>query len=187
MTLFCDMHKSFPFYRSLATVAICLVIIALACNRDKRHELFTIQDFIDFEIPPGLNTFETHFFVTNFKPSRFQAQLEASNADTSDIIAIEARRAFLTTVFQDVNLDFIHRVSVYIFDPFNPSDRIEFLYLDPVPFRDKTSIQLFPGIADISQWIMSDYFGIEVRLHFREITPTLAQMRLEFDVRVLGN
>ena len=59
--------------------------------------------------------------------------------------------------------------------------------MDPVPFRDKTIIQLFPGISDISEWVKEDYFGLEIRLDFRQNTPTLFQMEFEFDLRVMGN
>ena len=103
-----------------------------------------------------------------------------------DVIAIEAKDAVLTSTFGDVNLEFIHRISVHIFDPFDPSDKIEFFYLDPTPFRNSTSWRLFPGIADISEWIEDDFFGIEVRLDFRENSPSLIPMRLEFDIRVMG-
>ncbi|MDQ3016152.1 MAG: hypothetical protein M3R25_05460, partial [Bacteroidota bacterium] len=94
--------------------------------------------------------------------------------------------AYLGSTFGDVNLEFIHRISVYIFDPFNPSDKIEFFYLDPTPFKNATSWRLFPGIADISPWIEREYFGIEVRLNFRQVSPSLIPMRFEFDMRVLG-
>jgi hypothetical protein len=85
-----------------------------------------------------------------------------------------------------VNLDFIDKVSVLIYDPFNPTNRIEFFYMDPVPFKNKTGIELFPGIADISEWMEREYFGVEIRLNYRQVTPSLIQMRLDFDVRVLG-
>jgi hypothetical protein len=179
------MKSMLPF--QLAFVCLLALAMNLSCKQDKRQELFILTDFVDFEIQPGLNTFDTHFYVIGPKISKLHAQLTATGRTPGDVKTIEPRRAFLASVFEDINLDFIHRVSVYIFDPFNTSDKIEFFYLDPVPFKNKTGIQLFPGIADIHEWMEREYFGIEIRLDFREVTPTLAQMRFEFEVRVLAD
>jgi hypothetical protein len=158
----------------------------LACNKDNRTELFELNYFVDFNIVPGLNTFDTHFYVVEPLSTFFDEKLLTSGYTADQVIAIEAKDAFLSSVFGDQDLEYIHRISVFIFDPFNPSDRTEFFYLDPTPFRSETAWRLFPGIADISEWIERDYFGIEIRLNFREVTPTFTPMRLEFDLRVMG-
>jgi len=145
-----------------------------------------MNHFVDFEIPPGLNTFDTHFFVISPLASTYEEKLAASGKSPSDVKTIEAKEAFLGSVFNDINLRHIYSVSVYIFDPFNPSDKIEFFYLDPVPNKNLTSIQLFPGLADLTHWVDQEYFGVEVRLTFREITSSATEMRLEFDVRAMG-
>lgn len=162
------------------------IMIMLSCGKDNREEFFELNHFVDFNIPPGLNTFDTHFFVVSPFPSVFDERLLSSGRSREDVIAVEAKDAVLSSVFGDVNLDYIHRISVHIFDPFNPSDKIEFFYLDPVPFRNGTSWRLFPGLADLTEWIDADFFGIEIRLTFRQVTPSFTPMRLEFDLRVLG-
>lgn len=165
------------------------MLIMVSCKKDRRQELFRITyppPPLYFDVLPGLNTLETHIFTLSPVPSGYATALQNSGFTEGDVKSLEPRSAYLSTVFEDINLDFIHRVSILIFDPFNPSDKIEFLYLDPVPFRDKTGIQLFPGIADISEWVKEDYFGLEIRLNFREVTPSLSQMKLEFELRALG-
>jgi hypothetical protein len=166
--------------------SLLILTIATACKKDKRTEFFLIHDFIDFTIQPGLNTFDTHIYTVSPKFSTFHTQLEASSHTAEEVVAIEPRRAYLTSVFEDVNLDFIHQVSVRIYDPFDETNNIEFFYMDPVPIRSKTGIELFPGIANLEEWFDREYYGIEVRLNFRQNSPSLIQMRLEFDVRVLG-
>lgn len=161
--------------------------VLVSCKKDNREELFELNYFIDFEIPPGLNTFDTHIWTVSPLNSQFDTKLASSGHTINEVGAVEPKEGNLGSVFQDVNLNFVHRVSVYIFDPFNPADKVEFFYLDPIPYKNKTVIQLFPGIANIRQWIESGFFGIEVHLDFREITPALTQMRLEFDLRTMGN
>ena len=162
------------------------LLVVVSCNKDNRTELFELNHFVDFDIPPGLNTFDTHFFVISPLTSVYDVKLAAVGLTDDQVVAIEAKDAYLSGIFGDVNLEFIQRISVYIFDPFNPADKIEFFYLDPTPFRSTTSWRLFPGIADISEWVDADFFGIEVRLELRDVSPTFIPMRLEFDLRVMG-
>jgi hypothetical protein len=161
--------------------------VLVSCKKDNRMELFELNYFVDFEIPPGLSTIDTHIWTVSPLNSQFDSKLASSGHVATDVAAVEPKEGNLGSVFQDVNLDFIHRVSVYIFDPFHPEDKIEFFYLDPVPFKNKTVIQLFPGIANVQEWVESGFFGVEVRLDFREISPALTQMRLEFDLRAMSN
>ena len=141
---------------------------------------------VDFDLQPGLNTFDTHFFTVSPITSTYEARLASIGKTTADVVAIEGKDAYLSSTFGDVNLKFIHRISVYIFDPFNPDDKIEFFYLDPTQFKNSTSWRLFPGITDITEWIERGFFGIEVRLDLREVSPSFIPMRLEFDLRVMG-
>ena len=160
--------------------------VLVSCNKDNREELFELNYFVDFDIQPGLNTFDTHIYTVSPLNSQYDAKLASSGHLAGDVSAVEPKEGNLGSVFEDVNLNFIRRVSVYIFDPFKPANKIEFFYLDPVPFKNKTVIRLFPGISNVQEWIESGFFGVEVRVDFREITPALTQMRLEFDLRAMG-
>jgi hypothetical protein len=161
--------------------------VLVSCKKDNRDELFELNYFVDFDIPPGLSTLDTHIWTVSPLNSQFDSKLASSGHVATDVGAVEPKEGNLGSIFEDANLNFIHRVSVYIFDPFNPADKIEFFYLDPVPFKNKTVIQLFPGIADVKEWVERGFFGVEVHLDFREITPALTQMRLEFDLRTMSN
>lgn len=170
----------------ILVLSFLFLSLSFSCRRDDRTELFIMEHHLDFDIPPGLNNLDTHFFV--FGP--IQSQLDARLADigwsADEVVAVEARNAFLSSVFQDYDLDFIHRVSIRIFDPFDPSDNIEFYYRDPVPLGDKTDIPLLPGIANLQEWLDREYYGVEVRLDFRQISPTAIPMRLNYNLRVLA-
>lgn len=160
-----------------------ILALSASCKRDNRRELLIINQQLDFEIPPGLNTLDTHFFVIDNIESQLKKRLNEQGFELNDVIAIEARNAVLTSVFQDYNLDFIHRVSIHIFNPF---DRTEFYYRDPIPFGNKTEIDLIPGIANLLEWVERDRYGIEVRLDLRQISPSAIPMRLLFNLRVLS-
>ena len=172
----------------LAFVAISLLAGA-ACNRDDQEVLFELNfppPPLTFNILPGLGTFDTHVYTMSPIPTFFSKKLGNSGHTIDEVGIIQAKDAYLNAIFGDVNLDFIYRVSVFVFDPFNPADKVEFFYLDPVPFKDKTSIRLFPGITDIREWMQEEFVGVEIRLDFREISPSFIEMELEMDVRVFA-
>jgi hypothetical protein len=165
------------------------LVLGLSCHNDKRPELFRLSyppPPIEFDILPGLNTIDTHIYTISPLSSHYSTVLAASGHTADEISTIEARDAYISSRFGDVNLDFIRRISVYIYDPYNPADKIEFFYLDPVPFKDQTSIRLFPGITDVTEYIQRGIFGLEFRFDFRETTPTLAELKFEFELRALG-
>jgi len=155
-----------------------------SCNKDNRQELFELNHQVDFTIQPGLNTIDTHIYDISPLKSLLNDHLAATGRTIDEVGDIEAKSAILSSVFQDVNLEFIDMVSILIYDPYNPTDKIEFFYQDQIPYKNKTSIELFPGIADVSEWMKRDYFGVEIRLNYRQVTPSLTEMRLEFNLRV---
>ena len=164
-------------------------LLALSCGKDSGEELFLLKfppPPIEFEILPGLNTQDTHIYTQSPINSQYEARLEASGHTEDEVNLIQSKDAYLSSKFEDVDLDFIHEISIYIFDPFDPSNKIEFFYLEQIPFKEKTSIRLFPGITDVSDWIKSGIFGVEIRLNFREITPSLIPMKLEFDLAAIN-
>jgi hypothetical protein len=173
-------HFLFPWFTVLAFMAL------LSCHNDNRQELFVINHHADFTIQPGLNVIDTHIYTVFPIKSLVDQYLKSYGRTRDEVASFEPKRAYLSSIFEDVNLDFIDRVSVLIYDPYNPVDRVEFCYLDPVPFKNKVGIELFPGIADVSPWLDREYFGVEIRLNYRQVTPSLIQMRLDFDFRALA-
>jgi hypothetical protein len=173
-------HKILPWSLLMA------VLILVSCNKDKGTELFVLSHHVDFTIQPGLNTFDTHIYTVFPIKSLLDQRLDDTGHTLDQVVSIEAKYALLSSVFQDVNLEFIDKVSVYIFDPFDANNKIEFFYMDEIPYKSKTTIQLFPGIADVKEWVEKEFFGIEIRLNYRQVTPSLTPMRLTFDLRVLG-
>ena len=170
-------------------ISLVAVMMAMSCKKDDRVELFQLRyppPPIEFDILPGLNTFDTHIYTFSPLPTEYLARLASSGYSDEEVISIEPKKAALSSLFGDEDINFINKVSIYVYDPFNPSDKVEFLYLEPVPYKSKTVIQLFPGITDITEWMKAEYFGVEIRLNFRENSPSLTEMKLEFDLRALG-
>ena len=170
--------------KSLYIICGCVIVFALSgCKSDRRTEVFVMPYTLDFELQAGLNTLETHFYRITNVPSVYQAQLDASGRQDSDIVSITPKTAELSTVFRDENLDFIRQVFVRVFDPLDANNiNQEVFYLDPVPPNVRTVIHPFPGLADVKNIASLPLFGVEVGISLWQVTPKSFDMRLEFEL-----
>ena len=174
--------------RMIWGIAVLIVAsTALSCHKDNRVELFKMTQVMDFEIKAGLNTLETHFFIQPAANSSYEEQLELSGFDESLVATIEPRFSQLSTVFQDVNLEFIRLVEIRVVDPFDPVFQREVFYLDPVPPNTRTVIRPFPGLTDVREIVSQPTYGIEVRIVFRFVPTSTYDMRLQMDFSVFGD
>lgn len=138
--------------------------------------------FVDFNLQAGLNTLETHFYRTALQ-SQYQAQLDASGRQDSDVISITPKYAELSTVFNDEDLDFIRQVFVRVYDLTDPNNiSQEVFYLDPVPPNTRKTIRPFPGLNNVLDIASQPAFGIEVGISLWTVTPKTFDMRLEFEL-----
>jgi len=138
---------------------------------------------VDFVLPAGLSTFQTHFYRISNVPSQFAAQLDAVGRTEADITTITPKFASLSTVFQDEDLDFIRQVFIRVFDPSDPDNiNREVFYLDPVPPNTRTIIRPFPGLADVKQIAALPVFGIEIGISLWELSPRTLDMRMTMEL-----
>ena len=165
--------------RILILAAIVSVLLGTGC-KDDRNELFDIPQVVDFTIPAGLNTFETHFFQLQVNSS-FDDQLAATGRQESDVASIEPKFCEVATIFKDRDLDFIRAIEIHVFDTFDPQSRREVFYLDPVPGNTRTTIRPFPGLQNVVDIVSDASYGVEIRLRFFATPPTTLDMRLEFE------
>jgi hypothetical protein len=166
---------------------IVLTMSSLGCNKDNRVELFKMTQVMDFEIKAGLNTIETHFFLQPAANSSFDEQLAISGFDESVVASVEPKFCEFTTVFKDVDLDFIRLIEIRVLDQFDPDFQREVFYLDPVPANTRTIIRPFPGLNDVKEIVSKPTFGIEVRIIFRYVPQSTYDMRLQMDFSVFGD
>src|SRR5678809_1166235 len=105
------------FINSWFLFVVCLALFS--CNKDNRPVLFELNHQVDFTIQPGLNTIDTHIYDISPLTSLLHSHLAASGRTIDEVGNIEAKRAILSSVFQDVNLEFVDMVSILIYDPYN--------------------------------------------------------------------
>ena len=167
---------------SLIMLIFAVLTLTPGCNKDDRTELFELNHIVDFNIPPGLNTFDTHFFIIPQVNSQVDDQLQATGLSPDVIATIEPKFCRLSTIFEDEDLDFIRVVEIRVIDPFNSDFQREVFYLDPVLQNTKKVIRPFPGLADVKEILSKPSFAVEIRLLFRYPPPTSYEMRLSMEL-----
>lgn len=137
----------------------------------------------DFEIPAGLNTFDTHIFpfvnIPTNKNSFFIAN-DVTEADITDIIPREAR---LNIDFGDEDFYFVRQVIVEILTEEVDGDGNrrwkEIYFRENVPLNTGRTIVLLPSLPKVTELLTSDQFTVRVEMLFRDISPTFIDARLE--------
>ncbi len=154
-------------------------ILSLLCGCSTRDALFEVNAQMDFRVDLGLSILETLNVVKGNVAIPLELTVQSTGISSSDITEVLPFEAFLKPRFEDnVNLDFINSVNVYIIDPVELR-RKELFYLDFVKFGQKSEIELIPTLIDISNYVVNDKAIIEVSLEFRQFPPKSFDMRVQ--------
>ena len=163
-----------------------IVLMLLLCqffscgSSDQTHEV-PLTTFID--VPAGLNTLETHFFIRRNIPSFYAENLSSFGLNDTQILQITGARAKIYNKVNSYDLNFISRISIYAVSPLDQNKKMEMYYLDLVNFNEGDEIVLLPATSNVKDILDNGKFDLEIRLNFRDYPPT--NMRLDIDFSYL--
>jgi len=141
--------------------------------------LFTVRSTVDMTIPAGANTLE----ILGLREEGlfpYQFNLDLFNVTDDQIESLLPQRAFLVSKFNQ-DLNFLEVVEVRVVNPDDLNDKPEVFYFDPIPFGNKTELQLFPSLPNIKRLANDDKMLFEVELTFRTIPTQNVDIRLEME------
>lgn len=161
-------------------ILLLIPIFFTTCKKDPIGVTMTYQQ--DFEIPAGLNVFDTHVFELNGIPTNKAAFFSAGSISESDITKIIPGEAALTINFANVDFYFVGEVIVEIFSREDIVGR-EIFYQELIPQNVGTRINLFPSLPDIKDFLTGDEFNVRIELRLRDITPQFIETRFDFQFR----
>jgi len=151
-----------------------------SCDKSK-DAIFEMDLFFDINVPAGLNTLETHFFIIE-DVQTFSSTIISNNNEAEDNIgSILGATANLQTRFSGLDLDFIEDIGIHILDKDDHTKRHEAFYIlnDVIPFGSKTNIDMLPSIVDLKKWLLDETVDIEFRINFRGFLPQEIDGRIE--------
>ena len=151
-------------------VLIGLMILIQGCNKESMV-LFELVQRVEFNVPAGLNPFDKHFFLIREVPTNLDNLRSQFGVEKDQKLLIRPAQAIMSTLFQDIDLDFIEEIEISVFDDDPDVDRIAFL-TDQVPFNAAKNIVIIPFDIDLSDQLNTGKINYKVSLRLRTVTPT---------------
>jgi hypothetical protein len=153
---------------------LALTSIFYSCGT--RDALFDVNAKTEIRIELGMNVVETHNFVKGSVGIPNNATISNLGLKAEDVSEILPLKAILKPKFGDeINLDFIHAVNIYIIDPVLLKRR-EIFYMDFIRGGEKTEIELLPTLVNVSDLVVNDRAIIEVSIELRQFPPSSFDM-----------
>ncbi len=164
-------------------IFIVASVICGSCTGDDRE--FISRDLsVEFQIPAGLNTIESHFFKISNVPIFYTETLSNNGLDVNTPKEVSGLRALIRSKFNDVDLSSIERISVFIVNKSNRTDRVEIFYNEQIPFNQNREIRLLSNISNFYSYIKDNSIDLEVRIKFRGFLQIPVQGTLDFSYLV---
>lgn len=166
-----------------AVILFLALMCMVSCEKDTpvRYEVALSADF---DIPSGLNTVETHYFIVRNIPVFYKFNADRNSVDTSTITNVLASRGLMRSLFSDADYNFISRVQVYAVSRKDPTLKREMYYLDFVPNSTGRELKMLSSTTQLKEILSEEIIDMEVRLNFRAITTSLLSTRIEFGYAV---
>jgi len=154
-----------------------------ACKSENEVPDRIMPYILDFEIPSGLNTFETHFFAFENVQTQIEDYFPADELPLEDISIIRPRRAQLELRDPNITFNDIRSVEIHIEQKEEPFRDFEIFYTLNLQQRDRQVIDLLPTLSNVKEIFVSDLMEVQVRVNLYRITsrpvPVLLEMELE--------
>ena len=167
----------------LLPLCLLLIISTISCKKDNFQKKFGIRLDKNFDVPAGLDFIDAHFFVLNELPTFYSNIIAQEDVPDNATITIVPERAVITSLFGDVDFDFVERVSVRIFTNENVEDKPEAFYIEFIPNTVDGELELIPTSFDALTFLKGGLVNAEVKFVFKRTSPQLMNLRILMDFR----
>ena len=134
---------------------------------------------LQFTIPAGLSPFENWYFVIEDIPNNKNAIFSNSGLTDEDILEIRGKSANLISLFSNAEFDFIHDISIRIYND-NIDDFRELFYRTDIPLNDSGDLGLIGGETDIQRFLQESTYNIAIKIIPRASTPEVIDCRFDY-------
>lgn len=162
---------------------ISLALLLFACKSENEVPDRIMPYVLDFEIPSGLNTFETHFFAFDDVRTQIADYFPEDELPLEEIAIIRPRRARLELRDPNITFNDIRSVEIHISEQGEEARVFEIFYTLNLQQRDRQVIDLLPTLSNVKEVFVADLMEVQVRVNLYRITsrpvPVLLEMELE--------
>lgn len=150
----------------------------LSCSKD--NDL--VYDFrlqTSLNVPPSLNTLETHYFFIRELPTFYKANLESRGISSEAVSLVNSSRGIFSTRFTSYDLAFIRLVTVSAISR-KSGKRVEMFYREDVPFNEDSDLQMISSLGNLKEILAEETMDLEIRLEFRSFPPPGLTLQLDY-------
>lgn len=168
--------------KKLFWLIACLPLLLAGCRDEERTFLFEMTfPEITFEIPGGLNNFNSYIFALDELPTNIDFYLNSSGVDTAVITAINPVFARITALDTNVDFNYIREVAVRVCaaNSGTCNDLDEVFYIDDFNVIRGGVIDLLPSLLDAREELLQEKVRLEIEFNFYTITPYPVNNRFE--------
>ncbi|MFZ4632832.1 MAG: hypothetical protein ACOYNO_01360 [Saprospiraceae bacterium] len=167
-----------------AFLGCSLMLLGLfSCKKEELGRGFEMPYVAEFNIPPGINAFDTHYFYIDNLSSRYVSLLDQQGLTDAQITSINTQQTGLYGIFGDEDLSFISEASLRVFDERAPNDWVEIAYRQPTPLEPGSRLDLIPSLVDAKKYFSETRFNLVVVLRLRKTTSMEVPVRLNLIMR----
>ena len=165
--------------QSIICLSLLSVIFLTSCSKENNNVFdFRLQSVL--ELPIGLNTIETHYFILRDIPTFYAANLQARGLSSDNVKIVNASRGIFSPRFNGSDLNFIRAVTVSAISKKPPYNKIEMFYQEDVPFNQKEELKMLTSLGDLKNLMAEEKIDLEIRLTFRAYPPPGLSLQLDF-------
>jgi hypothetical protein len=158
-------------------------IMLSACENENETPDRIMPYVLDFEIPTGLNTIETHFFTFENVRTQVETFFPENELPLEDIQIIRPRRAELQLRDPNISFNDIRSIEIRIAQKEEPFRDYEVFYTLNLQQRDRQKIDLLPTLSNVKEVFVGDVMEVEIRVNLYRLTsrpiPVLLEMEME--------
>ncbi len=135
---------------------------------------------LNFDIGPGLNPFERHFFLVRNVPTNIKPLKQQFNIDESQTLILRPASAILSSLLNDIDFNFVQEVVISVYDD-DPDDATDLFFTNQVPVNAGTHVLVVPIDSDVYDLLNKDRVNYRISMLFRSITPTSIEANLDLN------
>ncbi len=175
--------RNSPLISTFQWLFLIAVLLVSACKSENEVPDRIMPYVLDFEIPSGLNTFETHFFVFDNVRTQVEDFFPEDDLPLEEVSLIRPRRAELQLRDPNITFNDIRSVEIHIQSKEEDAREFEIFYTLNLRQRDRQVIELLPTLSNVKEVFVSDRMEVQVRVNLYRLTsrpvPVLLEMELE--------
>ncbi|MEZ4909585.1 MAG: hypothetical protein R2774_01860 [Saprospiraceae bacterium] len=156
----------------------------LGCSEEAPILFQDEELFVDFTIPAGLNTVETHTFTLQNVKTNFLKQCQIHGVDPENIREVFSIYGSFEGKFAAIDYSALSRVQIFARSVKDGTLKAEMYYHEMIGLNNITQLKLLSSGTNLYDIFKDDDIVLEIKLNFKSFLVTNSVTRFKFGYAV---